>query len=110
VPGADLATTLDEAVQVAADQALAAVAEGNGNAALVAIDVPTGDVLAVANTPASGTDRALTGTYPPGSTFKTVSTLALLPTGLTPEQTVPCPRTTTVGGAPLRQRRGLRAR
>ncbi|MFC3688736.1 penicillin-binding transpeptidase domain-containing protein [Aquipuribacter hungaricus] len=98
VPGADLATTLDERVQVAADQALAAVPEGNGNAALVAVDIPTGDVVAVANTPASGTDRALTGTYPPGSTFKTVSTLALLPTGLTPEETVPCPGTATVEG------------
>jgi len=98
VAGQDLATTLDEAVQVAADQALAAVPEGNGNAALVAIDVPTGDVLAVANTPASGTDRALTGTYPPGSTFKTVSTLALLPGGLTAEETVPCPGTATVQG------------
>ncbi len=98
VAGADLATTLDEAVQVAADQALASVAEGNGNAALVAIDVPTGDVVAVANTPAAGVDRALTGTYPPGSTFKTVSSLALLPTGLTPEEVVPCPRTATVQG------------
>ncbi len=98
VAGQDLATTLDEAVQVAADQALAAVPEGNGNAALVAIDVPTGDVLAVANTPAAGTDRALTGTYPPGSTFKTVSTLALLGTGLTPDETVACPRTATVEG------------
>ena len=98
VAGADLATTLDEAVQVAADQALAAVGDGNGNAAMVVVDVPTGDVLAVANTPAAGTDRALTGTYPPGSTFKTVSTLALLPTGLTPDETVPCPATATVQG------------
>jgi cell division protein FtsI/penicillin-binding protein 2 len=96
--GADLALTLDPRVQVAADQALTTVSEGNGNAALVAIDVPTGDVLAVANTPATGTDRALTGTYPPGSTFKTVSTLAMLGTGLTPEETVPCPQTATVDG------------
>lgn len=98
VAGADLALTLDETVQLAADQALTTVAEGNGNAALVAIDVLTGDVLAVANTPATGTDRALTGTYPPGSTFKSVSTLALLGTGLTPDEVVPCPRTATVQG------------
>jgi cell division protein FtsI/penicillin-binding protein 2 len=96
--GADLALTLDERVQVAADQALTTVTGGNGNAALVAIDVPSGDILAVANTPATGTDRALTGTYPPGSTFKSVSTLALLPTGLTPDEIVPCPRTATVDG------------
>jgi len=96
--GSDLALTLDERVQVAADQALASAPAGNGNAALVAVDVPSGDVLAVANTPATGTDRALTGTYPPGSTFKSVSTLALLGTGLTPEETVPCPQTATVQG------------
>lgn len=98
VAGADLALTLDERVQVAADQALSGISEGNGNAALVAVDVPSGDLLAVANTPAAGTDRALTGTYPPGSTFKTVSTLALLGTGLTPDETVPCPQTATVSG------------
>ncbi|WP_380169744.1 penicillin-binding transpeptidase domain-containing protein [Jannaschia sp. R86511] len=96
--GADLALTLDEDVQVAADQALSSVSDGNGNAALVALDVPSGDVLAVANTPATGTDRALTGTYPPGSTFKSVSTLALLGTGLTPDEVVPCPQTATVQG------------
>ncbi len=97
-PGADLALSLDETVQTAADQALTSASDGNGNAALVAIDVPTGDVLAVANTPATGTDRALTGTYPPGSTFKSVSTLALLGTGLTPDEVVPCPQTATVDG------------
>lgn len=98
VAGADLALSLDQTVQVAADQALTTVSEGNGNAALVAVDVPSGDVLAVANTPATGTDRALTGTYPPGSTFKSVSTLALLGTGLTADQVVPCPLTATVQG------------
>ncbi len=96
--GEDVTLGLDEDVQVAADQAAASAAEGNGNVAVVAIDVPTGDVVAVANTPVTGTDRALTGTYPPGSTFKTVSTLAFLRAGLDPAQTVPCPRTATVDG------------
>lgn len=100
--GADLALTLDERVQIAADQALASASAGNGNAALVAIDVPTGDLLAVANTPATGTDRALTGTYPPGSTFKSVSTLALLPTGLTADEVVACPQTATIEGRAFR--------
>lgn len=102
--GEDVATTLDAAVQQAADAALAGAA--GDNAALVAVDVPTGDVVAVANTPATGIDRAGTGRYPPGSTFKTVSTLALLPTGLTPEEVVPCPETASVGGRSFRNFEG----
>lgn len=98
VPGTPLQLSLDVAVQQAADAALAQSTQGNGNAALVAIDVPTGDVLAVANTPATGTNRALTGQYPPGSTFKAVSTQALLATGLDTTEIVPCPPTATVDG------------
>ena len=97
-PGRPLQLSLDATVQQAADAALATAEGGNGSAALVAIDVPTGDVLAVANTPASGTNRALTGQYPPGSTFKVVSTMALLATGLDTNEIVPCPPTTTVDG------------
>lgn len=103
VAGTPVALTLDPTVQRAADAALASApsggpAGGNGNAALVAVDVTTGAVLAVANTPASGTNRAMTGQYPPGSTFKTISTQALLAAGVTPEQPVPCPKTETVDG------------
>ena len=85
-------------MQNAADAALAGATGGNGNAALVAVDIASGDVLAVANTPATGTDRATSGRYPPGSTFKTVSTLALLGTGLTPQESIDCPPTITVTG------------
>ena len=110
VPGQAVATTLDPSVQDAAQAALdAAVAggrAGNGTTSLVAVDVPSGDVLAVANTPADGSDLALTGTYPPGSTFKTVSTLALLAGGLDVDQQVPCPPTTTVDGRSFRNFEG----
>ncbi len=110
VDGTDLQLSLDARVQQAADAALAgavaAGAAGNGNASLVAVDVPTGDVLAVANTPASGANRALTGQYPPGSTFKAVSTLALLGTGLTPQEVVGCPATATVDGRSFRNFEG----
>ncbi|MFP5334074.1 MAG: penicillin-binding transpeptidase domain-containing protein [Actinomycetes bacterium] len=106
VPGEPVQMTLDVAVQQAADAALATATGGNGNAALVAVDVPSGEVLAVANTPVSGANRALTGQYPPGSTFKTVSTLALLGTGLTPDQVVPCPPTATVDGRSFRNFEG----
>jgi cell division protein FtsI/penicillin-binding protein 2 len=100
--GSDLALTLDTAIQQAGDDALAGSTAGNGNAALVAIDTSTGEILAVANTPATGENRALTGRYAPGSTFKAVSTLALLDSGLTPAETVPCPATATVAGRSFR--------
>jgi cell division protein FtsI/penicillin-binding protein 2 len=100
--GPDLALTLDTAIQQAGDDALAGSTAGNGNAALVAMDTSTGNILAVANTPATGENRALTGRYAPGSTFKAVSTLALLDSGLTPAETVPCPATATVAGRSFR--------
>ena len=106
--GEPVQVTLDAAVQQAADAALATATGGNGNASLVAVDVPTGDVVAVANTPVSGANRALTGRYPPGSTFKAVSTYALLGTGLAPDETVQCPETATVDGRSFRNFEGGR--
>ena len=67
----------------------------------------TGDVLAVANRPAdSSYDRALAGLYPPGSTFKVISTTALLRAGLDVDRTVDCPRTLAVEGKPFRNFEG----
>lgn len=94
-PGKSLTLTLDPKVQQAADAALAG---SSVEAALVAVDVRTGAVLAVANSPSSGLNRAMVGQYPPGSMFKVVSTLALLGTGLRPSDTVQCPPTATVEG------------
>ncbi len=94
--GRPLRTTLDERTQAAAETALGGRKD---EAALVAIQPSTGDILAVANRPVDSTyDRALEGNYPPGSTFKVVSTAALLADGLSPSETVDCPRTTTVDG------------
>ncbi len=106
VPGTPVRLTLDRKVQQAADAALAGAVGGNGNASLVAIDVPTGNVLAVANTPVNGADRASTGRYPPGSTFKTATTLALLGDGLGAEEAVTCPPTVTVTGRSFRNFEG----
>lgn len=94
--GASVTVTLDQRVQIAAD---AAVADTGNPSALVAIQVSTGDVLAVSNGPTgvSAYNRAMIGRYPPGSTFKVASTLALLQKGLTPETVVDCPATITVG-------------
>jgi cell division protein FtsI/penicillin-binding protein 2 len=99
VPGTPLQLTLDPAVQQAADAALSKAPQGR-TAALVVLQPSTGDLLAVANAGADGpgVDRALTGRYPPGSTFKIASTLALLRQGLTPTEVVPCPATVSVQG------------
>ncbi len=95
-PGQPLRTTIDPAIQTAADNALAGQAKPS---ALVAIRVSTGEVLAVSNGPDGGAyDLALTGQAPPGSTFKIVTTLALLEGGLTPDTPVECAPTITVDG------------
>lgn len=96
-PGTPVTVTLDHDVQQAADATLADV--GDHPSALVAIRVSDGHVLAVANGPAGGgLDLALTGRYAPGSTFKVVTTSALLGAELTTDEQVPCPPSTTVDG------------
>ena len=97
VSGTDVKTTLDPAVQDAAERALGG--SGDVPSALVAVDVKTGGVLAAANSPALGFDRALTGHYAPGSAFKIVTTYGLLTEKLvTPSTTVTCPKTFVVDG------------
>ncbi len=70
---------------------------------------PTGDVLAAASGPGSdGLNTATFGQYAPGSTFKVVSSLALLRAGLTPESPVACAATTvTVDGKTVQELRRL---
>ncbi|MEV8594273.1 penicillin-binding transpeptidase domain-containing protein [Streptomyces sp. NPDC052012] len=89
-------TTLDATWQSAAERALA---EADGkNAALVALRIDDGEILAVANSPASGFNRAVSGTYAPGSTWKIVTSSALLLKGaVAPDDVVDCPKYLTVG-------------
>ena len=99
VDGTDLVTTLDPAVQQRAEDALATLGEDAPASALVAIRPSDGAVLATANgAGAAGADLASTGQYAPGSTFKVVSSLALLRSGLAPTDRVSCPATTVVDG------------
>ncbi|MFD2082798.1 penicillin-binding transpeptidase domain-containing protein [Actinopolymorpha cephalotaxi] len=92
--GEDVRTTIDPDVQRAAARAL----EGaTTSAALVALKPSTGDILAIANRP-GGYNRALVGEYPPGSTFKVVTSAALLRTGLSPSDPLDCPRFEWVNG------------
>ncbi|CAM5238548.1 penicillin-binding transpeptidase domain-containing protein [Streptomyces narbonensis] len=68
------------------------------NAGLVAVRIDSGEVVAVANGPAGGFNRAFQGTYAPGSTWKVVTSAALLANGsVTPESRVACPKYLTVG-------------
>ena len=112
--GGSVALTLNPRAQQAAYQAL-----GGRRGAAVAIDPSTGAILALVSTPsydpnllsahsssknqAAWTklnadpaqpmlDRAISQTYPPGSTFKLVTSAAAIPDlGLTPASTVPGP-------------------
>ncbi len=109
--GANLALKLDAGLQALVDKAF-----GDRRGALVALDPQTGGVLAFVSKPGfdpnlfvDGIDpqswselrnspdrpmlnRALTGTYPPGSTFKPFMALAALTTGKrTPQQAISDP-------------------
>lgn len=96
VDGEPLRTTLDLDLQTDAEGILAGTTVP---AAIVAIRPSTGAVLVSAGSPGSdGLSTATVGMYAPGSTFKVVSSLALLRAGVTPETIVQCPATTVVDG------------
>ncbi|GGL95589.1 penicillin-binding transpeptidase domain-containing protein [Nakamurella endophytica] len=94
--GSKVTLTLDSRVQQAAEKALAGIPEP---AVLVALQPSTGDILAVAQNAAANAQGAiaLTGRYPPGSTFKIVTGSAAIDAGLvTPSTSVDCPGVWTV--------------
>ncbi|HWM00412.1 MAG TPA: penicillin-binding transpeptidase domain-containing protein [Nocardioidaceae bacterium] len=95
--GEPLRTTLDREVQSAAERAVQAQSKLT---AMVAVDARSGDVLASAVGPGiQSYDTALLGQYPPGSTFKVVSTAALLQRdAVRLDEPAQCPATTTVEG------------
>ena len=125
-PGENLVLTLDMKLQIAAQEAL-----GDARGAVVAIDPRNGDVLALVSTPsfdanrfAAGmtrrdyvslqTDpdkplfnRALAGTYPPGSTVKPFIALAALQhEAVAPEHEIYCPGEWRLPGQTHRYREG----
>ncbi|WP_166649304.1 penicillin-binding transpeptidase domain-containing protein [Naumannella halotolerans] len=96
VAGTPLQLSLDKSMQELADEL---VAGRDTPAALVAIQPSSQEILALASNPAAdGQAIANTGSYPPGSTFKIVTALALLRSGMSPEDLVECPSTITVDG------------
>lgn len=116
--GATVQLTIDAALQ---NYAMARLGEESG--AAVAMDIVTGDVLAIASSPGFDpnlfvrgissrdykslmehdhrplADKTVQGVYPPGSTFKPVTLLAALEAGVIgPNDTFYCPGHTEVGG------------
>jgi peptidoglycan glycosyltransferase len=104
--GDDLRTTLSPDAQEAAYDGLA-----GRNGAVVALDVETGGVLALAATPAFDPtdpenaetfDRATQGRFPPGSTFKTVTAAAAIDSGrYRPDSLVNGENGKVISGTPL---------
>ncbi|MCL2338395.1 MAG: penicillin-binding protein 2 [Proteobacteria bacterium] len=111
VPGKNIKTTLVESVQQKLEDGLKPIDAGCG----VAIDIETGNILAMASAPSfdpdsfrgpDGTDimdqlindplkpfmnKAIEGLYPPGSTFKIVVALAALESGaVLPSEKIHC--------------------
>lgn len=89
-------TTLDVRLQLLAQQA---VATEPRPAVIVAISPSTGGILAAAQNAAANAQGpiAFSGSYPPGSTFKTITTAAALQAGIaTPDSPLACPGRVTV--------------
>lgn len=96
-PVPSVSISLDRPIQVAAQNAVNARAE---QTMTVVVEASTGAVLAVAQNTAADRDGpvALAGQYPPGSTFKIVTSGAAMASGLaSPETTVPCPGRIVIG-------------
>lgn len=95
-PTDPMRTTLDLRLQLLAQQA---VAQETRPAVLVAISGTTGGILVAAQNSAADPQGAIafSGLYPPGSTFKTITTAAALEANLaTPETPVACPGRLTI--------------
>ena len=106
-PGDNVVLTIDLDIQQAAENSLVAHQGANARAAVVVMDVRTGDVLALVSSPAINPDygsntpallsdpklrpqinRATYENYAPGSIFKPVVGLAALENGLDPNATI----------------------
>jgi cell division protein FtsI/penicillin-binding protein 2 len=87
-------TTLDPAVQAAVE---AALGDTTQPLAVVVVDAKD-NVRAAASRPLGEFNRAFGASYPPGSTFKVITTAALLGQGVTPDTPVECAETVNAGG------------
>ena len=93
-PPRPVRTTLDVRMQYLAQYVLR---RSPTPAAMVVLDPETAGVRAAAFTPENGFNRALSGVYPPGSTFKVVTAAAALYDGVRPQTQFSCPARIRVG-------------
>ncbi|NYI71571.1 cell division protein FtsI/penicillin-binding protein 2 [Naumannella cuiyingiana] len=94
--GKPLKVTLDADLQARAERLLA---ETDSASAIVAIRPSDQQILVAASGPGGdGESTATMGRYPPGSTFKIVTVLALLRAGLSPDSPVECTRQASIDG------------
>lgn len=124
--GYNTTTTLDIGLQAAVEEALAELTDeindGAGGSAAVVIDVNSGEVLAMASYPTYSAatyledyndlledernplyNRALLGTYAPGSTYKICTAAAIANYGIaSPSNTVSCTGSLTYGDTTFR--------
>lgn len=124
--GYNTTTTLDIGLQAAVEEALAELTDeindGAGGSAAVVIDVNSGEVLAMASYPTYSAatyledyndlledernplyNRALLGTYAPGSTYKICTAVAIANYGIaSPSNTVSCTGSLTYGDTTFR--------
>ncbi len=97
--GEPVQLTLSQQSQRVAEAALSRLPRSAGVTALVAVRPRDGAILAAANGEANnGLNAATYGRYAPGSTFKVVSSLALLRSGLKPGSPVACSQGVVVDG------------
>lgn len=96
-PGSPVRTSIVLPAQLAASQAVS-TAKTKLPIDMVVIQPSTGKVLAVVERGDAGYNRALVGTFPPGSTFKVVTASGLALKGMTPSSQVQCPGQINLGG------------
>lgn len=94
IDGVPVRTTIDLAVQQAAEAALAGQEQGGS---IAVVRPSTGEVLALADSP-HGHARSAEGQYAPGSGFKVVTAAALLEQGTGADDVLGCPKYATVDG------------
>lgn len=98
-PRPSIQVGIDSKVQKAAEDAVNLRADSE--TMLVAMRPSTGEILAVAQTPAADKkgDLALSGQFPPGSVFKIITAATGIDKqGLSPDSIVPCPGTMNIYG------------